>query len=111
MRKHTHRKNERGAALAVVGICMVLLVSMAAVGVDLGRLALTANEAQVLADVGAAAGAKALLDRRFSDPSVDPETVPFDSCDEFSGEAQDMSWRLHFRIWQEINDLFCHSSD
>jgi Flp pilus assembly protein TadG len=75
MRKHTHRKNERGAALAVVGICMVLLVSMAAVGVDLGRLALTANEAQVLADVGAAAGAKALLDRRFSDPSVDPETV------------------------------------
>jgi hypothetical protein len=75
MTNRTHRKNERGAALAVVGITMVLLVSMAAVGVDLGRLALTANEAQILADVGASSGARALLRRKSGESGLDPETM------------------------------------
>jgi hypothetical protein len=75
MRNRTHRKSERGAVLAVVGICMVLMVGMAAIGVDLGRLALTANEAQILADAGAASGADALLKRRFDSPGLDPEVV------------------------------------
>jgi hypothetical protein len=54
---------------------MLTIVGMAVLGVDVGRLTFTANETQILADVGAAAGATALLDYRFNDPSVDPALV------------------------------------
>jgi hypothetical protein len=41
---------------------MGALLALAAVGVDSGRIALTANEVQTVADIAATAGAKALLD-------------------------------------------------
>jgi len=60
MRDRTAHRKERGAVLATIGIAMVLIVGMGAVGVDLARLAFTANEAQVVADASATAGALAL---------------------------------------------------
>jgi hypothetical protein len=54
---------------------MLTIVAMAVLGVDIGRLAFTANETQILADVGAAAGAKALLQFQSSDPSINPALV------------------------------------
>src|SRR5262245_41193144 len=56
------RRGERGVALATVAVSMGALLALAAVGVDSGRIALTANEVQTVADIAATAGAKALLD-------------------------------------------------
>jgi hypothetical protein len=54
---------------------MLTIVAMAVLGVDVGRLAFTANETQILADTGAAAGALALHRYQTSDPSIDPALV------------------------------------
>jgi hypothetical protein len=70
MTDRSGRRKERGAVLAAVGAVMVLLVGMAAVGVDIGRLALTANEAQVVADASATAGALALADDQEVEPAA-----------------------------------------
>ena len=70
MTERRDRRNERGAALALVGMAMVLIVGMAAVGVDVGRLALTANEAQIVADASATAGALALNDGAAVEPAA-----------------------------------------
>lgn len=56
------RKKERGVALTAVVITSAALFAAAAVGVDTGRLALTANEVQTVADIAATAGAQALLE-------------------------------------------------
>ncbi len=58
----TTRKRQRGTVLPLVGVAMVALTGMATLGVDLARHALTANEAQVVADAAAQAGALALRD-------------------------------------------------
>jgi Flp pilus assembly protein TadG len=52
----------RGIALAQTGIALTALISLVAVGVDVGRIALTATEVQTLADLSAAAGAKEIVD-------------------------------------------------
>lgn len=54
------KRSQRGAILVLTGIAIVTLVAMAVVAVDLGRLALTATEVQIVADVGATAYAKAV---------------------------------------------------
>lgn len=59
--KQRERRGERGVALALVVIGMAAFVPLAVVAVDIGRLALTANEVQTVADVAATAGAQALL--------------------------------------------------
>jgi hypothetical protein len=51
---------------------MLTIVAMAVLGVDIGRLAFTANETQILADTGAAAGALALHRFQTTDPSINP---------------------------------------
>jgi len=59
---HTKRTpRTRGAILASAGILMLTLVAMAVVGVDIGRVAVTANETQTVADVAASAYARAML--------------------------------------------------
>lgn len=79
MRQYTKRRPERGrrqrgAVLAMVGMAMVVIVAMAVVGVDVGRVAFTANEAQSLADVGAMSGAQALGQRLSSgNAAIDPD--------------------------------------
>ena len=60
-RRTTERPRERGAALVAVGLTMMAFLALAVVGVDLGRLALTATEVQAAADVAATAGVRTLL--------------------------------------------------
>jgi hypothetical protein len=56
----TQRDRERGQALAFVGIAMIMLVALAVIGVDVGRLAFTAAETQSIADAAATAAAGAI---------------------------------------------------
>lgn len=55
-------KEERGMAVPLVAIVMTVLVAMAAVGVDTGRVATVATEAQNAADIAALAGIRAVAD-------------------------------------------------
>jgi hypothetical protein len=66
------RARQRGAALATVGIFMIVLAGMAVLGVDVGRLAFTATETQVVADAGAVAYAKTMLDNELNDATDNP---------------------------------------
>jgi hypothetical protein len=66
------RQRQRGAALATVGVTMMVILGMAVLGVDVGRLALTAGETQVAVDVASVAYARRMLrneiDGGFEDP-------------------------------------------
>jgi hypothetical protein len=55
----TRRKNQEGFALATVALWAIGLVALAAIAVDVSRLAYTATEVQAVADVAATSGAKA----------------------------------------------------
>jgi hypothetical protein len=66
------RSRQRGAALATVGIFMIVLAGMAVLGVDVGRLAFTATETQVVADAGAVAYAKTMLDNEVYETNDSP---------------------------------------
>lgn len=57
---------------------MIVLAGMAVVGVDVGRLAYTATETQVVADAGAVAYAKTMLDNEV----YDREDSPFSAADQ-----------------------------
>jgi hypothetical protein len=80
--KRNARPRQRGAALATVGIFMIVLAGMAVLGVDVGRLAYTANETQVVADAGAVAYAKTMLDNDVNDTS----DSPFVAADQVVGD-------------------------
>jgi hypothetical protein len=49
-------RNERGVALPLIGVAMIAIIGLAAVGIDTGRVAGVANEAQTAADIAALAG-------------------------------------------------------
>jgi Flp pilus assembly protein TadG len=55
------RKGEQGMALVAFAVSMGALFGLTAVAVDMGRIALTANEVQNVADIAATAGATNLL--------------------------------------------------
>lgn len=61
-------QDERGVAVPLVAIFMVVLIGLAGVGVDTGRVAGTATEAQNAADIAALAGVRALADEE--DPTT-----------------------------------------
>ncbi len=61
-------KDERGVALPLVAIAMMFMVYMAALGIDTGRVAWVANEAQNAADIAALAATRAVADDE--DPST-----------------------------------------
>jgi Flp pilus assembly protein TadG len=61
MTRSRRRPRERGVALLSVGVSLAALLAVGVVAVDLGRLSHTATEVQNVADVAAAAGARALL--------------------------------------------------
>jgi hypothetical protein len=63
-------RNQRGVSLVSVGIMMAALTGLAVLGVDVARVALTANEVQTLADVSASAGARALVDGQAAAPAA-----------------------------------------
>jgi Flp pilus assembly protein TadG len=54
-------KNERGVALVAFAVSMAALFALAAVAVDMGRLATVAEEVQAVADAAATGGAERLL--------------------------------------------------
>lgn len=68
----TSRSRQRGAVLATVGIFMIVLVGMGVLGVDVARLAFTATETQVVADAGAVAYAKTMLNNDVYDTNDSP---------------------------------------
>jgi len=75
------RARQRGAALATVGIFMIVIAGMAVLGVDVGRLAYTATETQVVADAGAVAYAKTMLENEVNDR----DDSPFAAADQVVG--------------------------
>jgi hypothetical protein len=63
MRRTTHHlTNERGIALPAAAVAMVAILGLTTVGVETGRLALTATEVQNAADVAASSAANAVVD-------------------------------------------------
>lgn len=56
-------RNQRGVALAYVGIGFLVLTGLAAVAIDTAHLALTANEVQIAADAAATSGALRMVHR------------------------------------------------
>jgi len=55
------RPRSRGAVLVAMALAMLVLLGLAVLGIDVGRLAQTASEVQAFADSAATAGASALL--------------------------------------------------
>jgi Flp pilus assembly protein TadG len=55
-------REERGVAVPLVAIVLTVLIALSAVGVDTGRVATVATEAQTAADIAATAGTIALLE-------------------------------------------------
>ena len=53
-------KEQDGATIVLVGICIFLFIFLAALAVDLGHLFVAHNELQNAADAGALAGARFL---------------------------------------------------
>ena len=60
-RARRDRKGERGVALLAFALAMTALFGVSAVAIDLGRIAMVANEVQNVADIAATAGAVNLL--------------------------------------------------
>ena len=58
-------RDKKGIAVPVTAICIVMLLTIVAVVIDLGRLYVIKAELQNAADAGASAGAQAL----FLDPN------------------------------------------
>ena len=54
-------KNERGSVLALMALCLIVFLGLAALAVDLGMLYVARGEAQRSADAGAHAGARVFL--------------------------------------------------
>lgn len=88
----SHRKNQRGIALAYFGVAMLALIAFAVIGIDVGRLAFTASEVQSVADVAATAAALAKKEGS-ADPvaqarvAVQSNTVNGEAADIGSGEV------------------------
>lgn len=74
MRRLTlHLSNERGIAVPMAAVAMVAILGLTAVGVETGRLALTATEVQNAADIAAATAANALVNDE--DPKTEALSV------------------------------------
>jgi Flp pilus assembly protein TadG len=66
---------QRGQAIVYVAIALVPLILLVAIGIDTGHLALAANQVQLAADAGAAAGARRLLTALGAGQSVSDATT------------------------------------
>ena len=79
--------DERGAALVLVALFLVLLLSAAALAVDVGLLTTARTEAQRSADMAAHAGASALILSPFSEASARSEAISFAAKNNIRGDA------------------------
>jgi len=79
--------DERGAALALVVISLLLVIAAAALAVDVGLLTTARTEAQRTADMAAHAGASALIDNPGSAAAARSEAIAFAARNDIRGEA------------------------
>jgi hypothetical protein len=74
----THRRSERGVALAYFGILMLMFIGFAVIGIDVARLAFTASEVQSIADSAALAAIGDYATTN-ADPTVHTTTIVGDN--------------------------------
>jgi len=79
--------DERGAALALVVISLLLVIAAAALAVDVGLLTTARTEAQRTADMAAHAGASALIDNPNSAATARSEAIVFAAKNDIRGET------------------------
>jgi hypothetical protein len=78
--------DERGAAFVLVAILLVVLMTAAALAVDVGLLATARTEAQRSADMAAHAGASALILSPYSEAAARSEAIAFAAKNRIRGE-------------------------
>ena len=78
------RLDERGAATVLVALLLVVLMTAAALAVDVGLLATARTEAQRTADMAAHAGASALIYSPSSEAAARSEAISFAAKNDFS---------------------------
>ncbi len=71
--------SEKGAVAAIVAICLVVLVGMAALAIDIGKIYTTKNELQNISDAAALAGTVELRD--IYQNEVIPNSIQNFECD------------------------------
>lgn len=79
--------DERGAALVLVAILLVVLMAAASLAVDVGLLATARTEAQRTADMAAHAGASALIFYPNSESAARSEAIAFAAKNNIRGQA------------------------
>lgn len=79
--------DERGAALVLVAIALVVLIGAASLAVDVGLLTTARTEAQRTADMAAHAGASALILSPYSEDAARAEAISFAARNNIRGEA------------------------
>lgn len=85
--RSTRRLDERGAAFVLVAVALVVVISAAALAVDVGHLVTARTEAQRSADMAAHAGASALILSPNSAAAARSEAILFASRNDIRGEA------------------------
>lgn len=73
-------REERGAAIALVALTMIAMLSAVALAVDVGMLVTARTEAQTLADAAALEGARTLRETQGDSALAHNETVAFGSA-------------------------------
>ncbi len=68
-------RNNRGAVAVVVALCLILLIGAAAMAIDVGRLAVSRNELQNVADASALAACRLLGDQYERGVTPDHEAI------------------------------------
>jgi hypothetical protein len=81
------RLDQRGAALVLVAVSLVVLISAAALAVDVGLLTTARTEAQRTADMAAHAGASALIYSPYSEAAARSEAIAFAARNDVRGES------------------------
>jgi Flp pilus assembly protein TadG len=84
-------KDQKGAVVAIVAVCLVIFVGFTALAVDIGHLYVVRNELQNAADAGALAGARRLF---IDDGSINPAANTFAT----SAAADNMSENLAVEV-------------
>ncbi|MCK5482256.1 MAG: hypothetical protein KAJ13_01085, partial [Gemmatimonadetes bacterium] len=85
--RFSDRLDQRGATLVLVAISLVVLISAAALAVDVGLLTTARTEAQRTADMAAHAGASALIYSPYSEEAARSEAIAFAARNEVRGES------------------------
>ena len=80
-------RDERGAALVLVALFLVLLMTAASLAVDIGLLTTARTEAQRSADMAAHAGASALILSPYSKAAARAEAISFALKNNIRGDA------------------------